>query len=105
MTHKDKDLPKRGMSHEELVEKHKFLDEELSAERSRRVPNDVKIRRLKRLKTMYKVRIDGLQPKSFAETHDVSTAEILDFPAVGDMCSFAPATHSAPLQQRVAVRG
>jgi hypothetical protein len=60
---KDKDLPKINMSREELVAKHVELDAFLKAENRKKFPDSTQQRRLKRLKAMYKIRIDGLEPK------------------------------------------
>jgi hypothetical protein len=109
----DKDLPKNGMSREELAAKHQQLDEMLKVENRKKFPDSTQQRRLKRLKSMYKIRIDSLQPKAVAagddkplsnsalESQGIDVGDEPDFdewPETGDVGGFAPPC-SAPTRQ------
>lgn len=55
--------PHQGMSHQELVARHKQLETMLKMELGRPKPDEVKIRRIKCLKVLYKNLIEGLSQK------------------------------------------
>lgn len=52
--------PHQGMSHQELVGRHKQLETMLTMEQAKLRPDEGQIKRIKRLKLTYKTKIEGL---------------------------------------------